>query len=228
MRAQDYYGKTDDRSSDWADRSSEVGFAPVGDVIKASLPFIVGGARVLDIGCQGGHQLALVRSRFDEAVGVDIADYSDMWRLFADTQFLLHDCDAAPLPFPDAHFDTVIATNILEHVFDVFGLVHELHRLLRPGGTCVISVPNIAEIRRMKSLIKGQVPVTGGNEYPFTPEHGWDGQHLHYFTPSALSKLLEGSGLSITKTLFIGRHQRLKRMWPSGLSSSIDVVATRR
>lgn len=227
MRPADYYLKTDDRSSDWAERASEQGFAPVASVIEAASPFISSGKRVLDIGCQGGHQLALLRDRFDEAHGLDIAPYTDMWSHFSDINFLVHDVDAEQIPFPDAHFDTIIATNVLEHVFDVFGFVGEVSRLLKKGGTCVLSVPNVAEIRRVASVIRGRVPVTGGDQYPFTPEQGWDGQHLHYFTPSAVSELLASHDLKIAETLIIGRFPKIKRVWLSGLSSSIDIVAIR-
>jgi len=227
MRAEDYYRNTVDRSSDWADQAAEPGFAPVGAVIRAALPSLAKGGRVLDIGCQGGHQLALLREHFDEAVGLDVAPYEEMWALFPDIDFIVHDVDAASIPYPDGHFDCIIATNVLEHVFDVYGFVREVHRLLRPGGTCVISVPNIAEIRRVMSLARGKVPVTGGNQYPFTDEQGWDGQHLHYFTPSALTHLLAEEGLEVTDTLVIGKLPRLKRLWLAGLSSSIDVVAVR-
>lgn len=227
MRPSDYYLKTDNRSCAWAERAAEEGFAPVASVIEASLPFIPGGKRVLDIGCQGGHQLALLRDRFGEAHGLDIAPYTEMWSYFPDINFLVHDVDAERIPFPDAHFDTIVATNVLEHVFDVFGLVSEISRLLIKGGTCLLSEPNVAEIRRVASVVRGRVPVTGGDQYPFTPDEGWDGQHLHYFTPSAVSGLLASHNLKISETLIIGRFPKIKRVWLSGLSSSIDVVAIR-
>jgi ubiquinone/menaquinone biosynthesis C-methylase UbiE len=40
------------------------------------------------------------------------------------------------LPFPDAHFDVVLCTMVLHHIpkADRVGAVHEMHRVLRPGG----------------------------------------------------------------------------------------------
>jgi SAM-dependent methyltransferase len=47
------------------------------------------------------------------------------------------------LPFPDGRFDTVAATGVLEYVtHDLSAAAHELARVLRPGGTAVVSFPN--------------------------------------------------------------------------------------
>lgn len=49
--------------------------------------------------------------------------------------------DAARLPFPDATFDTVLCTELLEHVLDPVRCVLEVRRVLRPGGTLILTTP---------------------------------------------------------------------------------------
>lgn len=45
------------------------------------------------------------------------------------------------LPFPDASFDVVMSTEVIEHTPDPKRAVSELCRVLRPGGTLVVTVP---------------------------------------------------------------------------------------
>lgn len=46
------------------------------------------------------------------------------------------------LPFPDAYFDGVILSEILEHVEDDVRGLREVYRILKPGGVAAITVPN--------------------------------------------------------------------------------------
>ncbi|MHB8831447.1 MAG: class I SAM-dependent methyltransferase [Patescibacteria group bacterium] len=55
-------------------------------------------------------------------------------------------CDAASIPAPDATFDVIICTQVLEHVPDPFSVMAEIARLLRSGGQLIISLPQANEI----------------------------------------------------------------------------------
>jgi SAM-dependent methyltransferase len=48
---------------------------------------------------------------------------------------------AAMLPFADASFDTVLCTQVLEHVPDPAAVLHEIGRVLRPGGRLILTAP---------------------------------------------------------------------------------------
>jgi SAM-dependent methyltransferase len=50
-------------------------------------------------------------------------------------------CDITEIPEPDASFDAVLCTEVLEHVPDPVCALEELARLLKPGGTVILSVP---------------------------------------------------------------------------------------
>jgi SAM-dependent methyltransferase len=49
--------------------------------------------------------------------------------------------DALRLPFPDATFDRIICSEVLEHISDDAGAIAELTRVLKPGGTIAVTVP---------------------------------------------------------------------------------------
>lgn len=45
------------------------------------------------------------------------------------------------LPFPNDTFDTVISTQVLEHVEKPWVMVKEIYRVLKPGGVCILTAP---------------------------------------------------------------------------------------
>lgn len=88
--------------------------------------------RVLDIGCGLQPYRELLGPRVTEHVGVDRPG-----------RFTAPDVegDALNLPFPDATFDSVLSTQVLEHVPNPAAAVHEMARVLKPGGRVVLTVP---------------------------------------------------------------------------------------
>lgn len=49
--------------------------------------------------------------------------------------------DAIALPFPEQCFECVIATEVLEYIFEPQKFVNEMHRVLRLNGSVVLTVP---------------------------------------------------------------------------------------
>jgi SAM-dependent methyltransferase len=52
-----------------------------------------------------------------------------------------HKLDITNVPLPSASYDVVIANHVLEHIPDDRQAMQELFRLLRPGGTALLTVP---------------------------------------------------------------------------------------
>ncbi|MGH7859002.1 MAG: class I SAM-dependent methyltransferase [Candidatus Binatia bacterium] len=115
------------------------------------------GDRVLDIGCGGGRHSFEVLRRGGHAVALDLSDtdLKDVRAMF----LAIHDegqapseatagavcADALELPFGDATFDRVIASEVLEHIDDDLLAMAEIARVVRPGGTVAVTVPRTGQ-----------------------------------------------------------------------------------
>ncbi|MBY0430143.1 MAG: class I SAM-dependent methyltransferase, partial [Rhodospirillales bacterium] len=77
-----------------------------------------------------------------------------------------------------------------EHVADSEGLLAMASRRLRPGGTLVLSVPNVQYWPVLKGLLEGH--------WTYTEAGVLDRTHLRFFTRESLIRLIHGAGLEIT------------------------------
>lgn len=62
-------------------------------------------------------------------------------------------------PFPDASFDVVVCTEVLEHlIFDPAFAMNEMNRVLKPGGLALLTVPNVASDHAFLQLLNDRQP----------------------------------------------------------------------
>lgn len=102
------------------------------------------GGRVLDIGCGAGQVVGRLTEAGFEAYGVDVSEPNiERARKFSDRCQMY---DGRHLPFPDAHFESAGALNVLEHVDEPEDFIRELTRVVRPGGKIVLSSPNFFRV----------------------------------------------------------------------------------
>jgi SAM-dependent methyltransferase len=97
-------------------------------------------ARILEIGCGTGHNLAML----GEFGHVDALELDEEARAFAE-QRLGRSVMSAPLPelagVPDAQYDLIGALDVIEHIDDDSAAIASIAAKLKPGGKLVMTVP---------------------------------------------------------------------------------------
>jgi methionine biosynthesis protein MetW len=152
--------------------------------------FIVEGSRVLDVGCGSGTMAAWIRDRFAvEIVGIEpsveraAAARNRGLRVFgqplSERFFAEHGL-----------FDFIVFADVLEHVANPGEFVLIAKKGLRPGGSIIVSVPNVAHWFVRMDLLRGR--------FEYRETGIMDATHLRWFTRNALFVWLGRLGFQVT------------------------------
>jgi SAM-dependent methyltransferase len=91
---------------------------------------------VLDVGCGTSPYRELFAQSNYIGIEVVLASNNGSSKRGADALY-----DGRSLPFADASIDNILCNQVLEHVFEPAAFLSELHRVLRPGGRLMMTVP---------------------------------------------------------------------------------------
>jgi methionine biosynthesis protein MetW len=150
------------------------------------------GEKFLDIGCGTGILASALRDRFAEVYGIDIAEQPLQVAKENHVNVECVNLNSDPLPFPDNYFDTVTILSVLQFIYDISFCLSEISRVLKPGGTLLLIVPNMRTYWRIaRILFSGHFPRTSKDLA------GYDGGSIHYFCSKDLVDYLPGFGFSI-------------------------------
>lgn len=100
---------------------------------------------VLDIGC-GEMPFRGFLPPDAYYTGIDVS-YADGFGMSANTRIVYF--DGINIPFPDNTFDNAICTEVLEHAENHIALISEIHRVMKPGATAVITIPFSARLHHL-------------------------------------------------------------------------------
>ncbi len=157
---------------------------------------------VLDVGCGDGF-LARVAFGVQLEAGIDL-DAGEVGRAIASKSYKKALCaSATDLPFPNKSFKTVVSNCVLEHIPDIDSALKEIHRVLKPKGRLMITVPS--ECYTNDSYFRGVLTAMG---------LGWLGKwyidslnktfkHFHVDDAETWRKRLKKAGLKMEKADYI-------------------------
>ena len=178
------------------------------------------GCRVLDLGSGSGWVARKLGPKKVQIVSVDLAR-KNLARIKeglvqGSADFVL--ADAYHLPFRNGSFDLIVASEILEHLDSAVEALHEVRRILLPGGKIIASTPYKEKIRYYLCIHCNKK----------TPANA----HLHSFDELSLSSLFQSQNFRQirfyklgNKLLLYSRLYYLLRFLPFGVWKALDRVA---
>ena len=178
---------------------------------------------VLDIGCYDGQFItSLVHAR---VVGIDVSREALRAARRRGLGCVRGQVEGT-LPFGTGSFATVVAAEVIEHLFDTQTFIDECTRVLKAGGWLAITTPNLVALSGRAQLVLGRSP----HNVEFDASPGTSG-HIRYFTFATLETLLRRAGLkplgrwtNVAHFSVLGSSQLVGRLLP-GLGHTLISVS---
>lgn len=169
--------------------------------------------RVLDVGCGSGATGAFLKqsrgARHVTGVEVMPAAAAEARKILDQVHLL--DLNAGGLANLTGEFDLILCLDVLEHLVDPWAELKRIASHLAPGGTIIVSVPNLRHF-------KTSLPLLFAGEFRYETSGVRDSTHLRFFTRKSAIALVEQTGLRITKVQHTGRP-KFSKTWLLNLAT---------
>ena len=152
---------------------------------------IAGGGHVVDVGCGSGNASIAIARTGCTVTGLDLSSQAIAFctqraaQEGINAKFLK--ITGKKLPLRDASADIVISSEVIEHLSDPAEHLRELHRILRPNGTLILTTPNYRSAWPLLEFISDTLRLT--------PKMRGE-QHIFFVTPKKLHTLLHSTGFT--------------------------------
>jgi 2-polyprenyl-3-methyl-5-hydroxy-6-metoxy-1,4-benzoquinol methylase len=146
--------------------------------------------RVLDVGCATGYLAETLRVFGNTVSGVEYQPAAAAQARPHLAELVVGDLEKLDLvaEFGEGRFDVVVYGDVLEHLRDPLPVLRQARRLLAPGGSVVISVPNIAHGDVRLALLKGR--------FEYRKLGLLDETHTRFFTRDSLEAFVRDAGFA--------------------------------
>lgn len=134
--------------------------------------------KIMDIGCGVGGFLKMAdKNGWAQCVGVDVNErYASMYEETKGVQFISANFESLDPEKLGSDYDCISMWSVLEHLYDLHGILAVMKKMLKKDGLLFILVPNVESLatRLMREM---------------SPTFAW--KHLAHFTPASLKQLMQ-------------------------------------
>ena len=164
--------------------------------------------RAIEVGPGSGIYVPILAQLYDEVVALDIEQVylnhvSHLTGIHQNLVLKIDDITASSLP--SETFDLVLCTEVVEHIPDSLSALREMHRLLRPGGTLVLSTPqrySPLEVTAKIAFLPGVINLVRFIYQEPILETG----HINLMTAGQVTRQLEQAGFHIQESYKSGMY----------------------
>jgi 2-polyprenyl-3-methyl-5-hydroxy-6-metoxy-1,4-benzoquinol methylase len=139
--------------------------------------------KIMDIGCGAGGFLKMAdRNNWQQCVGVDVNErYESIYQETKGVQFISANFESLDPEKLGSDYDCIAMWSVLEHLYDLNGILEIMKRMLKKNGLLFILVPNVDSLatRLMREM---------------SPTFNW--KHLSHFSPKSLKHLMNANNFT--------------------------------
>jgi 2-polyprenyl-3-methyl-5-hydroxy-6-metoxy-1,4-benzoquinol methylase len=180
----DYWGGNTPVSEDWIRKSQH-------EKIRVLFACGLKGGRILDVGCGAGFFLRALDSERWDAFGVEVGAAASAAAKLALGKERVFNGSLVDAACAESFFDVVTLWSTLEHTNEPRLTLEESRRILKPGGSIIVQVPNASSY---------QARLFGGAWFSLDAP-----RHRYHFTKNTLLALLHKTGFDTYYTTFFSR-----------------------
>ena len=155
------------------------------------------GITILDLGCGNGailHQLQKLNPNASY-IGLDVsAEGLRVARQNLPGVNLMAIEDGGKFPLADASVDFIFSSEVIEHIYDTRNAFQEMGRVLKPGGSVLLTTPH-------HGFVKNLMLTVFGFDSHFDPM----GPHVRFFSKRTLDRALRQNGIVPQRWGYYGR-----------------------
>lgn len=169
--------------------------------------------QIFEIGCSSGATGMAIKQKFPDVkyIGMDSdKEAAEIAQTRLD-KVIVSDIDKVQLNifgFKKESFDLIICADILEHLYDPWKILLDLHDYLTPDGKILASIPNVQYINNIINLLHGN--------WKYDENGGLlDATHIRFFTLNEIVKMFNGTGYDITHCSGATNSTMNSDTWPN-------------